>query len=139
MMQQHSKPHDRTHSLLSNDDTYLLTKDLNSMEGGFPLISMSIPRDRQVDSMILKQHWMVGSWLQSSSNRWYDSSLLPTEPAEGDHTDEENEPRDPLPLLTSPRNAEDDAPLLPAALCMNRLMDNNKCWNSHTQTRTHTR
>lgn len=51
-------------------NTYLLTKDLNSGDGGFPLISMSIPRARQVDSMILKQHWMVGSWLQSSKRRW---------------------------------------------------------------------
>jgi hypothetical protein len=46
----------------------------------------------------LKQHCMVGSWLQSSSSRWYDSSLLPKEPPEGDHTELENEAKEPLPL-----------------------------------------
>ena len=49
---------------------HLLIKVLNSGDGGLPLISMSMPRARHVDSMILKQHWMVGSWLHSSKSKW---------------------------------------------------------------------
>ncbi len=39
-----------------------------------PLISKSMPRDRHVDSMILKHESTVGSWLHSSSSSEYDSS-----------------------------------------------------------------
>ena len=60
----------------------------NSRDGDFPPISMSMPLARQVDSMILKQSWMVGSWLDSSSKRLYDSSLWAFKDRAGDSMDE---------------------------------------------------
>lgn len=70
--------------------------------------------------MILKQHWIVGSWLHSSSSRWYDSSRRPTEPAAGDHTDDENDARDPLLLAELPGRG--GWPAAPMARCVKRLI-----------------
>ena len=83
---------------------------------------MSMPRARQVDSMILKQHWMVGSWLHSSSSRWYDSSRLPTEPAAGDHTDDEKDASDPLLLFAYELPGRWAGPEAPMARCVKRLI-----------------
>jgi hypothetical protein len=98
----------------SHAHTNLVINVRNSWEGGFPPISMSIPLAKHVDSMILKQLCMVGSCPHSSRSRWYDSSRRPVAPADGNHTDEENDARDPP--------CADEAGPLDMAFCMKMLI-----------------